>query len=163
VTQPNSGYRAKSSLFADEPALVATSPSLFAEDASGGDSPWNAPTPKRAARRELVKMLLPATDVPESYIVAYDAVLNSRDRVGTGVGLAGVKKVLSSSGLKTSDQATILNMVVPGSQEPENGLGRGEFSVLLALIGLAQEGEDLTFDTVDERRKSTCLVLLSST
>jgi sorting nexin-8 len=102
-------------------------------------------------------MLLPATDVPESYIVAYDAVLHSRDQGGAGVGLAGAKKVLSSSGLNTADQATILNMVVPGSQEPDNGLGRGEFSVLLALIGLAQEGEDLTFDTVDERRKSKCL------
>ena len=33
-------------------------------------------------------------------------------------------------------------------------LGRTEFNVLLALIGLAQEHEDITLDGVDERRKS---------
>ncbi|TKA66959.1 hypothetical protein B0A55_09033 [Friedmanniomyces simplex] len=31
-------------------------------------------------------------------------------------------------------------------------LGRNEFNVLLALIGLAQEGEELSLDAVDERR-----------
>jgi sorting nexin-8 len=41
-----------------------------------------------------------------------------------------------------------------GDSDSSNGLGRGEFSVLLALVGLAQEGEDLTFDAVDDRRKS---------
>ncbi|KAL2011356.1 hypothetical protein VTN00DRAFT_4074 [Thermoascus crustaceus] len=149
----NSAHRVKSSLFADDPAFGTGSvSSLFADDNSG-DSPWSIPASKRTARHELVKTLLPATDVPESYIDAYDLVLNSGYKVGAGVGLTGVKEILSSSGLSPAEQATILDLVVPGQQENPNGLGRSEFNVLLALVGLAQEGEDLTLDTVDDRRK----------
>lgn len=151
----NSVLRSKSSLFADDAGFGAGSgSSLFADDA-GDDSPWSNNTiPKRAARRDLVKTLLPATDVPESYIDAYDLILNSGPRVGAGVGLTGVREILASSGLNATDQARILNLVVPGEQENENGLERNEFNVLLALVGLAQEGEDITLDSVDERRNS---------
>lgn len=149
-----SAHRRQSSLFSDEPALgAASSSSLFADD-HASDSPWNIPASKRTARHELVKTLLPATDVPESYIDAYDLLLNSGHKVGSGVGLTGVRELLSSSGLNAADQAKVLDLVVPGQQENPNGLGRGEFNVLFALVGLAQEGEDLTLDAVDERRKS---------
>lgn len=112
------------------------------------------PTPKRTARQNLVKNLLPATDVPESYVDAYDVVLNANERTGVGIGLAGIKDVLQSSSLSDQEQNKILNFVVPGGQESANGIGRSEFNVLLALIGLGQEGEDLTLDSVDERRRS---------
>lgn len=112
------------------------------------------PTPKKAARRELVKNLLPATDVPESYIDAYDKLLESNNRVGAGVGLTGVKNILQSSELNATAQSQVLNLVVPGGQESANGLTRSEFNVLLALLGLGQEGEDMTLDGVDERRRS---------
>jgi sorting nexin-8 len=137
---------------ADTPAATATS-SLFADE-TADSSPWSMPTPKKAARRDLVKTLLPATDVPESYVDAYDKILESSDRVGTGVGLKGIKNILESSGLGPSTQAQVLNLVVPGGQESASGLGRSEFNVLLALIGLGQEGEDATLDGVDERRRS---------
>jgi sorting nexin-8 len=151
------------SLFGDDLA-TSTAPtassSLFADDVSD-TSPWSMPTPKKAARRELVKNLLPATDVPETYIDAYDTVLDSKDRVGAGIGLTGIKNILATSRLSASDQAKILNFVVPGGQEIANGLGRSEFNVLLALIGLGQEGDDITLDSVDERRKSTRIMLHS--
>lgn len=147
--------RFKSSLFADEPATGGSS--LFADD-DGDDSssPWNAQnnTAKRTARRDLARTLLPNTDVPESYIDAYDLILNSGDRVGSGIGLTSVREILSSSGLTATDQSKILNLVASGDHESFSGLGRGEFNVLLALVGLAQEGEDLSFDAVDDRRKS---------
>lgn len=147
--------RFKSSLFADEPATGGSS--LFADD-DGDDhsSPWNAQnnTAKRTGRRDLARTLLPNTDVPESYIDAYDLILNSGDRVGSGIGLTSVREILSSSGLTATDQSKILNLVASGDHESFSGLGRGEFNVLLALVGLAQEGEDLTFDAVDDRRKS---------
>lgn len=150
----NSNAKSKD-LFGDEPTPAATSTSsLFADDNGGDASPWSMPTPKKAARRELVKTLLPATDIPESYIDAYDIVLDSGDGVGAGVGLRGVKKILGSSGLSAAGQATVLNLVVPGGQEHANGLSRSEFNVLLALIGLAQEGDDISLDGVDERRRS---------
>ncbi|KAJ6133953.1 hypothetical protein N7523_000275 [Penicillium sp. IBT 18751x] len=145
--------RSKSSLFADESAGGS---SLFADD-DGDDSsstPWSQNnTAKRTARRDLIRTLLPATDVPESYVDAYDLILNSGDRVGSGIGLTSIREILSSSGLTASDQGKILNLVVTGDQESSGGLGRAEFNVLLALIGLAQEGEDLSFDAVDDRRK----------
>jgi sorting nexin-8 len=151
----DSAHRSKSSLFADEPATGGSS--LFADD--DGDesgSPWNIQhnTAKRTARRDLVRTLLPTADVPESYIDAYDLILNSGDRVGSGIGLTSVREILSSSGLSATDQSKILNLVSSGDHESFSGLGREEFNVLLALVGLAQEGEDLSFDAVDDRRKS---------
>ena len=146
------------SLFGDDASAAPTpsSSSLFADNNSNNNdaSPWSMPTPKKAARRELVKNLLPAIDVPESYIDSYDTVLESKDRVGAGIGLTGIKNILASSGLSAADQTKILNFVVPGGQETVSGLSRSEFNVLLALIGLGQEGDDITLDGVDERRKS---------
>ena len=115
------------------------------------------PTPKKTARQNMVKNLLPANDVPESYVDAYDAVLKANDKTGMGVSLTGMKNVLQSSNLSSDDQSRILNFVVPGGQENINGLGRSEFNVLLALIGLGQEGEDISLDGVDERKRSTRL------
>ncbi|KAJ5120734.1 uncharacterized protein N7515_010122 [Penicillium bovifimosum] len=150
----DSAHRSKSSLFADEPATGGSS--LFADD--DGDEngpPWNIQnnTAKRTARRDLVRTLLPTADVPESYIDAYDLILNSGDRVGSGIGLTSVREILSSSGLTATDQSKVLNLVSSGDHESFSGLGRGEFNVLLALVGLAQEGEDLSLDAVDDRRK----------
>lgn len=150
----SSTQKSKASLFADEPA--GGSSSLFADDTGDDSSSWNpqSNTAKRTARRDLVRTLLPATDVPESYVDAYDLILNSGDRVGSGVGLSSIREILSSSNLTASDQGKILNLVVSGDNETSGGLGRPEFNVLLALIGLAQEGEDLSFDAVDDHRKS---------
>ncbi|KAL4976861.1 hypothetical protein BDW66DRAFT_159301 [Aspergillus desertorum] len=151
----DSVQKSKSSLFADEPESGTGSAnfggsSLFADD-DDLDSPWN--TAKRTSKQQLVKTLLPDADVPESYIDAYDLVLSAGERAGTGVGLTTVRELLSGSGLSATAQAKILSLVLSGDTDRSNGLGRGEFNVLLALIGLAQEGEDLTFDTVDDRRK----------
>lgn len=149
------GQRSRSSLFADESG--GGSSSLFADEDGGDSSPslWNPNnTAKRGARGDLVRTLLPATDVPESYVDAYDLILNNGDRVGAGVGLTSIREILSSSGLSASDQGKIFNLVVTGDHESSDGLGRPEFNVLLALVGLAQEGEDLSLDTVDDHRKS---------
>ncbi|KAL4903293.1 hypothetical protein BDW74DRAFT_169166 [Aspergillus multicolor] len=154
----DSARRSKSSLFADEPSFGTGSAnfgggsSLFADDDSLG-SPWSNNTGKRASKQQLVKTLLPDSDVPESYVDAYDLVLSAGERAGTGVGLTTVRELLSGGGLSATYQAKILNLVLSGDTDRHNGLGRGEFNVLLALIGLAQEGEDLTFDMVDDRRK----------
>ncbi|KAI9783258.1 MAG: Sorting nexin mvp1 [Geoglossum umbratile] len=158
-TPPEDTLVAKSSssraLFDDEQAHDARpQSSLFADDdPAGGASPWSLPTPRKVAKVDLVKTLLPASDVPESYVDAYDAALNAGDKTGAGLSLAGVQTILSTSGLSAGERERILRIVVPG-QEPAEGLGRGEFNVLLALIGLAQEGEEPTLDGVDDRRKN---------
>lgn len=153
-----SAQRSKSSLFADEPFgggnSALGSSSLFADDDGGSSSPWNNNANKRTARHEIVKSLLPESEVPDNYIDAYDLVLSGGERVGARVGLTSVREILSGSGLSASDQEKVFNLVVSGDGDDANGLGRSEFNVLLALVGLAQEGEDLTFDAVDDRRKS---------
>ena len=143
------------SLFDDESAPGAVSnASLFADESNiTNASPWGLPTPKKAARGDLVKSLLPASDVPESYIDAFDAVLDSGERSGSGISLNAAKKILESSRLEPSDQTRLLNLVAPRHTE-KTSLGRSEFNVLLALIGLSKEHEEATLDGVDERRKS---------
>lgn len=116
------------------------------------------PSPRKSgARQQIVKTLLPSTDVPEDYIDAYDTLVAKGGAVngngtGAGVGIGEVKTLLSSTHLSDSEQTGILNSVT--NKGEQQGLGRNEFNVLMALVGLTQEGEDATFDGVDERRKS---------
>ena len=142
----------KSSLFDDQQAPGAKSgSSLFDDESTNGASPWDMPTPKRAGRSDLVKRLLPASDVPESYVDAFDALRETNYKAEEGqIGIAGAKKVLEGCGLDTPEQDRILKLVTCGQ---ETGLGRNEFNVLLALIGLSQESEEASLDSVDERRR----------
>lgn len=143
------------SLFDDEPkATGRAGSSLFADDVdAGGDSPWALPTPKKAGRAALVRSLLPTSDVPDSYIDAYDALLDAGNGVGNGVSVSSVKALVASSGVSSGDQSRILEIVFTSRQESAS-LGRNEFNVVFALIGLAQEGEDITLDSVDERKRN---------
>ena len=142
------------SLFDDEQAPVSTAnQSLFADNTENdNNSPWGLPTSKKPARGDLIRKLLATDEVPESYIDAFDTILDSRHRSGSGISLEGVKTVLASSEIGSGEQEGILKLVTSSGNESE--LGRSEFNVLLALIGLGQEGEEVTLDGVDERRKS---------
>jgi sorting nexin-8 len=143
-----------SSLFDDEAKPAGkTGNSLFADEIDSNDSPWGLPTPKKAGRGSLVKSLLPASSVPDLYIDAFDAILDAGDRAGNGISMEGAKKLLAESRVSRDAQAKILEIVGQPGQESV-GLGRNEFNVLFALIGLAQEGDDVTLDSVDERKKS---------
>ena len=141
------------SLFNDETAPAGKShSSLFDDNGNGGDSPWSMPTPKKAGRSDLVKTLLPASAVPESYIDAYDALLESEYKSASGtISLAGAKQLLETSGLTSREQGRALDLVSSGHGNGAE-LGRNEMNVLIALIGLSQEKEELSLDGVDERR-----------
>ncbi|CAO2655392.1 Nn.00g104560.m01.CDS01 [Neocucurbitaria sp. VM-36] len=146
--------RQSSSLFDDDPKPAGkTGNSLFADDIDSNDSPWAFPTPKKAGRGALVKSLLPTADVPDSYIDAFDALLDAGSREGNGVSVEGVKKLLADSGVPGDAQSKILDVVLPSGQQSA-ALGRNEFNVVFALIGLAQEGDDITLDSVDERKRN---------
>src|ERR1700755_1228918 len=99
----------QSALFDDDPKPANKSSSgLFADDFHGGDdSPWDFPTPKKAARGSLVKSLLPASDVPDSYIDVYDTLLENGERSGDGLSLEAARKLLSDSGLPSDTQSKI--------------------------------------------------------
>ena len=139
--------RAKSSLFDEEQAGSKASSSMFGDDTGAADtgSPWEF-TPKKQSRRgNLVRSLLADADVPDFYIDAFDA----RQQNGTITLDSEGNELLSS--LSASDRRKIWD-IVTGRGENRT-LNRNEFNVLLALIGLAQEGEELSLDAVDERRR----------
>ena len=144
--------KSRLSLFDDEPSPAPGSKSSLFADYEPGASPWGMPTPKKAARGELIQTLLPASDVPDSYIDTFDDVAKGADSVGGKISVNGIARVLSAANLGADDQSRIVNVVTSGGQLTD--LTRNEFNVLLALIGLAQEHEDITLDGVDERRKS---------
>lgn len=155
IAGKSSPFKSKSSLFVDEPSPFGAK-SLFADDVdTHGDvsSPWNMSTSKKAARHEVLKSLLPPTDVPESYVNVYDLALGSNDNRGNaGVGTGIARRMLTSTHLSPEEQSKVMNIVAPGGEITT--FGRAQFNVFLALVGLAQEGEDITLDAVDERRKS---------
>lgn len=149
--------RSRNSLFdEDGPMTRSTSDTLFDDHdvADRAASPWDMPTPrKQQSRADLVRSLLAGSDVPDAYIEAFDHALREDGSGGGGkVTTAGVSRTLAAAQLGADDQARIRGILAPGGQESD--LGRDAFNVLLALIGLAQEGEDLTLDHVDERRRS---------
>ncbi|WEW61146.1 Sorting nexin mvp1 [Emydomyces testavorans] len=158
IAGKDSPFKSKSSLFLDGPSPFGPkSSALFVDEVDAhtdNSSPWNMPAPKKAARHEVLKSLLPPTDVPESYVDAYDSALASSDNRGnTGVDIATARKMLTSTHLSPEEQSKIMHTVVPDGENTTGSLGRSQFNVFLALVGLAQEGEDITLDTVDERRK----------
>jgi sorting nexin-8 len=115
------------------------------------------PTPrKQKSRADLVRTLLPASDVPDSYIEAYDTVLAKDGGRDGKIAAGGVASVFASAGIAPERQGKIMAIIAPAGGEI--AVGRGEFNVLLALIGLAQEGESVSLDSVDERRKSKFFV-----
>lgn len=127
----------KSSLF-DEPTHSRSGSGLFNDDDDAG---WGLPTPKKARRAQLIKSLLVGGEVPEVYVDVFDALEAEKRSVE---GILGEAKDLDE------DSKTRILEIFGGDGERE--LGRGEVNVLLALVGLGQEGEEVSLDGVDERR-----------
>ena len=154
LSAPSARSGRRSSLFDDEQdSGTKGGSSLFDDDGDNGDSPWSMPTPKKAGKGDPVKTLLPANDVPESYIDAFNALRDTEYKADGGqIKTTGAKKLFEGTGLDGSEQDRILKLVTSGQDSP---IGRNEFNVLLALIGLSQEGDEaFTLDSVDERRRS---------
>lgn len=155
--QDSSAQKGSKSLFDDDHVPEAKShTSLFDDNEDNIESPWSIPTPKKAGRENLVRTLLPAAAVPESYIDAYDILVDSEYRTNSGtVSTSGVKKLIEGTGLEKVEQERILKLF-SGGKDLTTGLGRNEYNILLALIGLSQENEEATLDGVDERRARRC-------
>ncbi|KAI0976358.1 hypothetical protein F4678DRAFT_416771 [Xylaria arbuscula] len=129
----------------------STSDTLFNDD-DDDRSPWDLPTPrKQQSRAELLRGLLAGVHVPDSYVETFDNAL-AHDGSGHSVAPAGVAKTLAAAKLSADHQVRIMNILAPSGGEAS--LGRDEFNVLLALIALAQEGEPVSLDSVDERRRN---------
>ncbi|KAI1393186.1 uncharacterized protein F4822DRAFT_435580 [Hypoxylon trugodes] len=148
--------RSRNSLFDDDgPMTRSTSDTLFNDDdfgGSGATSPWDMPTPrKQQSRADLIRRLLDGVEVPDRYIETFDSVVQE-DGINGKVTSSGVTKTLAAAKLGADDQAQIMGILAPAGNL--DVIGRNEFNVLLALIGLAQEGESVSLDGVDERRRN---------
>ncbi|CAK4030076.1 Sorting nexin mvp1 [Lecanosticta acicola] len=138
----------KSSLFDDDTATPAArnNNSIFVDSAAddSNDSPWGFTPSKRnlGGTRNKVKTLLADADVPDLYIDTFD-----RLQVGGFVSTREAKKLVDESGVGAPEREKIWSLV-----GQDDRLTRGEVNVLIALIGLAKEGEELGLDAVDERR-----------
>lgn len=150
LIKPDSRHQSKS-LFDDGPkAAPEVNNSLFA-DYGGNESPWSIPTSKKAGRDELIRSLISPSDAPESYVNGFDAILENGGNMNSRLSLEDVMKLLQSSGIPQGDQTLILRLVSPATA---TGVDRNTFNLLMALIGLVQEGEEASLDGVDERKKS---------
>lgn len=133
----------------------STGDSLFNDDdlsGSGAASPWDMPTPrKQQSRADLVRGLLAGVEVPDSYIEAFDHAVEEDGSAGK-VSPAGLSKTLAAAKLGADEQTRITSLIAHTGEDA--GLTRDAYNVLLALIGLAQEGEAVSLDSVDERRRS---------
>ena len=151
----NDFQRSRSSLFEDEPAMTkSTSSALFQDDDSGAPSPWDMPTPrKQLSRADLIRSLLSSADVPDSYVETFDTLLGEHDDAGR-ISSAGITRALAAARLGADEQARINSIIAPAGENTDGSLGRAEFNVFLALVGLAQQGETISLDSVDEHRRS---------
>ncbi|KAL1840004.1 hypothetical protein VTJ49DRAFT_921 [Mycothermus thermophilus] len=157
--RPSPFNNSRSGLFEDEPPMTrSTTTALFADDDTADASPWDIPAPrKHQSRRDLIRSLLPSSEVPESYIAAFDVVIaedHSAAAHAGRIGPGGLARTLAAAKLPADAQAHIMAVISAGARSDEVELDRNEFNVLLALIGLAQEGEPVTLDGVDERCRS---------
>jgi len=146
--------RSRSSLFADEEFESAPG-SLFEDSGAGAWNSAGLPTTRRGAPTDISKTLLTKenANIPERYNFLYESFLEqfgSPD--GNGITLDGVKQVLKEAdadGYGVEDK--ILSILMKGGKQ---SIGREEFYVLLALVGLEQQGEEVTIDGVDDSRRS---------
>jgi sorting nexin-8 len=135
----------------------STSDTLFNDDDDGDRSPWDMPTPrKQQSRADILRRLLADVPVPDSYVDAFDSALAQDGRGSRMVTPAGIAKTLAAAHLDADQQVHIMNILAPSRSEVS--LGRDEFNVLLALVALAQDGDTVSLDSVDERRRSKSLL-----
>ncbi|KAG5987103.1 hypothetical protein E4U54_005137 [Claviceps lovelessii] len=140
----------------DDDLHKASSSSLFDDGHAAQDSassPWDMPAPRsRRSRRDMVRSLLPTSDVPDSYIEVFDAM--NRDEGGHGRIRAGaISKLFANAGLDGASQTHIMALLAPGVESDDVSLEQDEVNVLLAMVALGQEGEVVSLDAVDERRR----------
>ena len=129
---------------------------------SGGSGGGSART------KDIIKSLLNQgnSNLPSVYGELYERVVgeSSAPGFGGGVSVNGVRRVIEEGGLDEDVGVgrRIREAIVGVGMGVSlgDGIGRGEFSVLLAMVGLAQEGEEVSIDAVDDRRRRKYLTHL---
>lgn len=123
----SSPVQSRHGLFEDAQKSRSSHDSLFEDEAP---SPWDIPARKQKNRAELLRNLLPTTDVPDAYNDFFDGILRD-DGAGLNTILAGgVARTLAASKLSADDQAKIMAIIAPEGSG-DIALSQSEFNVLL--------------------------------
>ncbi|KZT59030.1 hypothetical protein CALCODRAFT_481801 [Calocera cornea HHB12733] len=127
------------SFMSDNPLTSASVYDNLNDPWSAGGSPAATPSPASAAG-PLASVIAPDAPVPSIYHQA----LAAADPTGSGdVSLNALHRVLSTSHLPAATIERIVNLV---SSRPR--VSKLEFFVALALVGLAQQGKDVSIEQV---------------
>lgn len=105
------------------------------------DTDGSVPTPKQ---KKHLSRVLANVDRP----TAYDDIFNAYATNGV-VTIASLQSLMSTANLAEHDKETVVSLVLPGDAS-ESNLDRSLTSVALVLIALAQKGEELSLDAVDD-------------
>lgn len=124
--------------------------SLFGESSDHGlfgkSDPWASPTPGTGGKR--ISSLLANATIPPIYTSLYDEI---RDRPSGKVSLEAFKSVLEKSELDHRQKERIM-WVITHELAITDSIPHNVWNIAMALIGLAQLGEELDLDTVDAFR-----------
>lgn len=116
---------------------------LFGDD---NTDPW-LPSRQTQLRATKISALLDDQDLPIEYLDLYNTVVD-----GNNLSLTRFRHVLVSSGITNHEIETIVSIVLSKNDGASSGVSRAEFNVACALIGLAQEHEEISIDMVDDRK-----------
>ncbi|KAK9478740.1 hypothetical protein V1514DRAFT_352046 [Lipomyces japonicus] len=156
----------RSSLFGDpEPtprSSLATTATVRSAVSSSADrlfdnndsDPWTLPVP-RVSQKPTLSSLLDNVVLPQVYTDSFNAERASNGGSGDGfLTVENVRHLVDKAGLSNDPRGDrIVELII--RNKPDNRIDPGTWAVALALIGLAQEGdEDLNLDSVDSRRFS---------
>ncbi|KAA8897386.1 hypothetical protein TRICI_006730 [Trichomonascus ciferrii] len=120
--------------------------SLFG-DSEATSSPWDFPEPKGPHDR--IATLLADAPVPAGYGRAF----KESEPIAGFSSTSALRRVMDRAGLVNAQQEEILSTLLQGSSDQR--LSEQVWNVGMALIGLAQNGEDdLSLDSVDYNRSS---------
>ncbi|KAK9450408.1 uncharacterized protein V1518DRAFT_413771 [Limtongia smithiae] len=137
------------STFSTVAKTVATaSDSLFGGD-DGEADPWSLPTPRMSQKPTIATLLSPA-NCPQAYRDSFSA----EGPINGALTTENVRHAIDRAGLSNSSSAAKIMDVVVRSK-PDNRIDLGTWCAVMAMIGLAQAGEDdINLDAVDSRRNS---------
>lgn len=134
-------------LFSDDPP--APPHSLF-DDAPTDSDPWAFPTPRKASKPTLANLLTERNaNIPEQYHIAF-ARLREEYPAGDGesVAVEGIEAIVREVG-----GGDAMEKVFSVAGRRKESWSREEVWSILALCGLALEGEELGLDNIDDRRR----------
>lgn len=138
-------------LFGDDSSVPGLKPSMFNEDKESSHEQWKFPVSDQSQRKELMMNLQPSWPIPE-----YNEIFNTMSKDSDDLIVREeVLKVLDCSGLNSDQKLLILKIIYHESETTR--LTRNEFNVLLALIGLAQDYEDISLEKIYEKRQRECI------